>query len=134
MSQVNVEIVRGIYAAYGRRDNQAPLEVYAPDIEWDISELGLFGVGGVYHGHDGVRDCFRDVFASFREFQLAPLQLLDANDHVLATVKEHGVGAASGVDVEREHYAAWTVLAGKVARMRVYVDRSDAFKAVGLSE
>jgi ketosteroid isomerase-like protein len=134
MSQVNVEIVRGIYAAYGRRDNHAPFEVYAPDIEWDISELGLLGVENVYHGHDGVRDCFRDLFSSFREFELAPLELLDASEHVLATVSEHAVGAASGVDVDREHYAAWTLLAGKVARMRVFIDRADAFKAVGLSE
>jgi ketosteroid isomerase-like protein len=65
LSRENVKIVRGIYAAYRRRDNQAPFEAYAPDIEWDISELGLFGVESVYHGHDGVRDCFRDVFSSF---------------------------------------------------------------------
>jgi uncharacterized protein len=130
----NLDLVREIYAAYGRRDNQSPFEVYAPDIEWDISELGLFGVQSVYRGHDGVRACFRDLFSSFREFKIAPLGLLDASDHVLATVREHGVGAASGVDVDREHYAAWTLRAGRVTHMRVYIDRADALKAVGLEE
>ena len=47
MSQENVETVRRIYDAYGRRDNATPFEVYALDVEWDISELGHFGIASV---------------------------------------------------------------------------------------
>jgi ketosteroid isomerase-like protein len=37
MSQENVELVAGVYEAFARRDDAAPFEVYATDIEWDTS-------------------------------------------------------------------------------------------------
>jgi ketosteroid isomerase-like protein len=134
MSQENVETVRRIYDAYGRRDNTTPFEVYALDVEWDISELGHFGIASVYHGHDGVRACFRDLFSAFREFEIRPEELRDGGDQVLATVWEHGVGDASGAAVDRHHYAVWTLRDGQVVRMRVHIDRSDAEQAAGLAE
>jgi ketosteroid isomerase-like protein len=134
MSQENVAIVRRIYEAYGRRDNTTLFEVYAPDVEWDISELGHFGIASVYHGHDGVRACFRDLFSAFREFEIRAEELRDVNDRVLVTVWEHGVGRASGAIVERHHHAVWTLRDGEVVRMRVYIDRSDAERAVGMEE
>jgi ketosteroid isomerase-like protein len=130
----NIEIVRGIYEAYRRRDNAVPFEAYAPDIEWDISELWLFGVASVYRGHDGVRACFRDLLSAFREFEIRPEELRDAGDRVLVTVWEHGVGRASGAVVDRRHHAVWTLRDGKVKRMRVHLERSDAKRATGLAE
>jgi ketosteroid isomerase-like protein len=55
MSEKNVEIVRGVYDAFARRDNAAPFAVYAPDIEWDLREGVGLDAPTVYHGHDGVR-------------------------------------------------------------------------------
>jgi ketosteroid isomerase-like protein len=132
MSQENVEIVRGVYDAFARRDNDAPFAVYAPDIELDFREAGLDGI--VYHGHEGVRAAFRTWLAPFREFQFQPEEMRDCGDHVLATVHDRGIGRSSGVVVERRHYALWTVRGGKIVSLRLYMDRAEALEAAGLRE
>jgi ketosteroid isomerase-like protein len=131
MSQENVEIVRGIYDAFARRDRLTPFEFYAADIEWDLTAIHLEAV--VNHGHDGVRSSFREVLAEFREFEFQPLEFTPIANHVLVTVQEHGVGRESGVVVDRREYAVWTLRDGMVIRMRAYLDRSEALEAVGLA-
>jgi len=133
MSQENVEIVRAVYEAFARGDGVTPFEFYAPDIVWDASALAVLDAT-VFHGHDGVRAAFRDLLATFREFEFQADELRAAGDCVLATIHERGVGRASGVVLERRHDALWTLRDGKVVRMRVYLDRSADLEAVGLRE
>jgi ketosteroid isomerase-like protein len=126
----STKVVQRVYDAYGRRDNTTPFELYTEDVVWDISELGHFGVARVYHGHDGVRACFRDLLSAFADFEISAQELRGYGDRVLATVCEHAVGRASGAVVDRRHHAVWSLREGKIAHMRVYVDRSDAERAV----
>jgi ketosteroid isomerase-like protein len=133
MSQQNVAIVRDVYEAFSRREAEVPFASYAPDIEWDITGLGHFGVASVYHGHAGVRACFRDLLSAFGQFELRAEQLQDSGDHVIATVNEQGVGRISGVVVDRRHYALWTLQGGKVVRLRVFLDHGEALGAASLS-
>jgi len=134
VSQENVEIVRRVYNAYSERDYARSFELYAPDIEFDVSHLGDVGVANVYHGHEGVRACFRDLLGAFSTFDYAVESVADHGDHVLALVREHGVGRASGVILDRRHYALWSIRDGKVVSMRAYLDRAGALKALGLEE
>jgi ketosteroid isomerase-like protein len=134
MSQENVEIVRGLYDAFARRDNAAPFAVYSPDIEVDIREGGSPDAQVVYHGHEGVRAAFRTWLAPFRSFAFQAEEMRDAGDHVLVKVSEHGIGRTSGVAVDRCHWALWTLQGGKVVSWRTYYDHAEALKAVGLEE
>lgn len=129
-----MEIVRGIYDAYAQRDNLTPFEFYAPDIEWDLTDGGEILGTAVYHGHAGVRASFRDILDAFPDLHYRLLDLTPIGDRVLVTVHEHGAGRESGVSVERRHYALWTLRDGMVIRMRVYLDRTEALRAVGLEE
>ncbi len=126
--------MRGVYEAFTRRDAEIPFASYAPDIEWDITRLGHFGVATVYHGHDGVRASFRDVLAVFRDFEFQPVDLTPSGDNVLVTVHERGVGRGSGVVVDRRHYAVWTLRDGIVIRMWASLDHGEALRAAGLSD
>ncbi len=134
MSQENVEIVRGVYDAFTRRDNVAPFAVYAPDIELDFGEGGGPDAQAVYHGHEGVRIAFRKWLAPFRSFEFRAEEVRDAGDHVLVTVSEHGIGRTSGVVVHRCHWALWTLQGGKIVSLRNYYDHTAALKAAGLEE
>lgn len=91
---------------------------------------GHFGVARIYHGHDGVRACFRDLLSAFAEFEIDAEDLRGCGDRVLATVREHGVGRTSGAVVDRRHHALWMIRDGKVARMRAYIDRDEAERAL----
>src|SRR5436190_18839774 len=128
MSQENVEIVRGIYEAVARRDGVTPFEVYSEDIVWDISNSARAALNPkpIYHGHEGVREAWRDGVSAFREVDLEVEDLVDAGDRVLASIQERDVGRASGARVEANHFAVWTLADGKVTRLQVFDDREEA--------
>jgi ketosteroid isomerase-like protein len=136
MSQENVDVVRRIYDAAARRDDVIPFEVYAEDIIWDISNSrrALLAMKPVYHGHDGVRQYWRENISVFGEVDFEVEELIDAGDQVLAVIREREVGRASGVPVETAHLAVYTLTGGKVIHMQVFDDRRQALKAAGLSE
>jgi ketosteroid isomerase-like protein len=135
VSQENVAAVRSIYEAFAHHDGVTPFKHYAPDIEWDNSGgVDLVGGSTVYHGHDGVHALFHNLLQAFREFEVRPLELSPIADHVLVTVQENAVGRMSDVVVDRRHYAVWTLHNGMVTRVRAYLHRADALKAVGLEE
>jgi ketosteroid isomerase-like protein len=60
------------------------------------------------------------------------LDLAPAGDHVLVTVREHGVGRASGAGVDARHYALWTLRDGLVTRVCTFLDHDEALRAAGL--
>src|SRR5215211_3784337 len=107
MSRENVEVVRGIYALWPRRDNVTPFEVYAADIVVDFSNTrrAALGMKPVYQGHEGVRQFLREWLAVFGEFNFEVEELMDAGDQVLAVIREREIGRASGVPVETTHLA-----------------------------
>jgi ketosteroid isomerase-like protein len=136
MSRQNVELVRRIYDAVARRDVVAPFEVYAEEIVWDLSNArrAVLNPKPVYHGHEGVRQAWRDVLSAFGEIDFEVEELIDAGDRVLAVIREREVGRASGVPVETSHLAVWTLAGGKVTRMQLFDDRRQAFEAAGLRQ
>jgi ketosteroid isomerase-like protein len=136
MSEENVEVVRGIYEAAARRDDVTPFDVYAENIVWDLSNAGraMLLPKPVYHGHEGVRQFWRDRLSAFREIDFEVEELIDAGDQVLATIREREVGRASGAPVEVTHLAVFTLADGKVTQLQVFDDRQQALEAARLSE
>jgi ketosteroid isomerase-like protein len=136
MSQENVEAVRRIYDAVKRRDSDTPFQLYAEDIVWDMSNArraALF-TRPIYYGHDGVRQVWREVLSVFGEVDFEVDELIDLGDQVLATLREREVGRASGAPVETTHLAVWTLAGGKVIKLQVFDDRSQALEAAGLRQ
>jgi ketosteroid isomerase-like protein len=52
MAEQSVEVVKGMYEAFGRGDVPAVLGAMAADVEWHEAEGMPYG--GVYHGPDEV--------------------------------------------------------------------------------
>ena len=136
MSQWNVDVVRRIYDAAARRDDVIPFEVYAEDIIWDMSNSrrALLAMAPVYHGHEGVRQYWRENLFAFGEIDFEVEELIDAGDQVLAVIREREVGRASGVPVETTHLAVYTLRGSKVIQMQVFDDRQQALEAAGLEK
>jgi len=88
----------------------------------------------VYQGHDGVRENWRETLAAFGEVDFQVEEVIDRGEHVLAAVREHEVGRASGVPVEATHTAVWTLAEGEVTRMQIFSDRLAALEVAGLRE
>jgi ketosteroid isomerase-like protein len=136
MSRENVEVVQRIYDALARRDDLTPFELYAEDIVWDVSNLATAALNPklIYHGHQGVRQAWRNALSAFSEIRFEVEELTDAGDHVLAVIREREVGRTSGVPVKATHAAVWTLTGGKVTRMQAFDHRQQALEAAGLRE
>lgn len=130
MSAENVEIVRRVYAARG--DPEAVLAYYDPDVEFDASRFAfgrLVGGAGVYRGHEGLRQFFREYYSAWSQIEDAYEELIDAGESVVTVVRARGRGRRSGVEVETSSAAVWTIRDGKVVRVEWFSDRDEALEA-----
>ena len=133
MSQENVEIVRRVYEAAAGRDATSLFALYDPDVELDANRMGV-GDLGIYHGHEGLRKLFGEFHEVWGKIEYDYEELIDAGEHVVAVVRRHARGRASGVDVEAPLALLWTVRGGKVVRVVWFPTREEALEAAGLSE
>jgi hypothetical protein len=138
MSEENVEIVRRVYDAAARRDTATVLALYDPEIEWDFLTgpgEGLFGQGGFYRGHEGLRRWFREWSDALDHIAYEAEELIAAgDDRVISEAYMRGRGRASGIEVGATLYAVWTIREGKVVRVVWFPSREDALEAAGLRE
>jgi ketosteroid isomerase-like protein len=133
MSEGNVAVVRQAWEAYQRRDNEAALALYDPEIEVDLRGEERVDAR-VYYGLEGVQEFFRDLHASFREMKVEVEEWIDAGDQVIAMVRSYGRGKRSRVPVEMLEAHLWTVHDGLLLRLQVFATRAEALAAAGLSE
>jgi ketosteroid isomerase-like protein len=137
MSQENVEIVRRVYEAAARRDAATVFALYDPEVELDASRIGVSqhpSGADSYHGHDGLRDLFREWHEAWGKIEYGYEELIDAGEQVIAVVTRHARGRASGVDVERPFAILWTLRDGRVVRVVWFLTREEALEAARLSE
>jgi uncharacterized protein len=85
MAQENVELMRGLYDAFGKGDVRAVLEQMDEGIEWNEAENFPYADRNPYVGPQAVLE---GVFARLGEdwevFEVAPEELLDAGDRIVA--------------------------------------------------
>jgi ketosteroid isomerase-like protein len=128
------EVVRQLLDAQARADYDAVFDLYAPDVEWDNREVGAFlaGIHDVVYGHDGVRRWFEAWFAEFADVTYEIVELFDAGDVVFLQVIQRGYGRNSRAPAVMVLFGVWTVVDGRVARVRWFVDRAAAEAEAGL--
>ena len=127
----NREIVTRGYETFNAGDIEASLALFDPDIEWHTYIVPGPG-GGVYHGHDGVRELWTEAKRVFGGFKNIPERLFDAGDRIVAFVRIEGVGAKSGVAVQARIAHVHTIRDGKVIRVESFEDRDEALRAAGI--
>ena len=129
MSQENVEVVRGVYDAFGRGDVDAVFAAMEPDIEWDESEGMPYG--GVYRGREAiVGNVFGPILADVEGFTAEPDEILPLDgSRVMARGRHGGKGARGPVDARFVHI--WTLSDGRVSRYEQLADTRRFCDAVG---
>jgi ketosteroid isomerase-like protein len=135
MSQANVEVVRRLYEAIQRGDSAAVLDLYDPDVEWDMSGYPYGEMLTVRsRGHAALRTFWRELYEAWDAYDHDVHELIDAGDHVVSVVTDRGRGRASGAEVRTDAYGVWTVRDGKITRSIWFRTRAQALEAAGLSE
>ena len=129
MSKENVEVVRGCLDAWSRGDFEKSLSYGAEDAVWQSQGVD----GTVYHGPAGVNRAMEEWVGTFSEYWVESDELIDAGDRVVFLFREGGRGKTSGVPVEEDGAAVFTIEHGRIARVQFYDDPAEALEVCGLS-
>jgi len=147
MSQENVEIVRQVFAeASSHADRTGPVvdaldhdsmavvyEFLDPQIEFHTDPR--LPEAGIYRGVEAVRAYWGQFGESFDEFIFEAEDIIGLEDgRVLVLMRLLSRGKDSGARVEARPGWIYTTRDGLVIQIDAFVDRADAFEAVGLSE
>ena len=132
MSQENVEIVRRLTEAFNLGDAKAAFELLDDAFEWWDREDDLFA--SVHRGREECAKHPTDIYDQVDYMQMEVKELIDAGDYVVAGVRVHGRGRASGAPVEMHEFHVLELRDGKATQLREFRTKAEALEAVGLSE
>jgi ketosteroid isomerase-like protein len=128
MPRDNVEIVKGAFAAWGRRDGDTVRELFHVDGEFRSAIVG--GIEGGVYRYDDVERNFSDLDEAFEDWHTEDERFLDVGgDKVVVLYRIVGQGKGSGVPVDSEVGLVFTLRDGKIALGEVHLDPQDALRA-----
>lgn len=132
MSEENVERYRRLIDAFARRDLDAFLELFGPNVDFAprIAELE----GSSYTGHEGIRSWWETMFRLFSEYRVEIDEARDVGDVTFGRVRliGHGMGSGAPVGETQWHVAEWRD--GAIVRWRSFRSELEARQAAGLPE
>jgi ketosteroid isomerase-like protein len=132
MSQENVDKTKAFIAAYNRRDFDAALASFDPDVAWVLPERQR---SDSCRGPDEVRRFWEGIDETFDELRLKPQEFVDAGDRVATRLRHHGRGKESGIEIDEELYhQVVTFRDGRMMRIEYFAEWREALEAVRLSE
>jgi ketosteroid isomerase-like protein len=123
-----VQLVREIVDALNRGDVDGMLARMHPDFEW--TPLETSPVARVCRGREQVRHYVEDWLGTFENLRLDLEDPAEVGDCVVAMVRGHGRGRASGLQLDTRFCQVWTMRDGTPAGMREYATRAHALAAV----
>jgi len=131
MSQENVQLIRGVYEAFGRGDIPAVLAQMDQSIEWNEAENFIYADRNPYVGPQAVLEgVFTRLGAEWEGFTVTPEELLDAGDRVVALGTYSGINKATGSAVRAQFAHVWGVRGGRVMSFQQYTDTKQFADAV----
>jgi ketosteroid isomerase-like protein len=133
MSQENVALIRGMYDAFTRGDVPGVLGVMSPDIVWNEAENYPYADGNPYVGPMAVaQGVFARLGSEWNGFAVAPEEILDAGDAVVALGHYLGTCKATGTAIRAQMVHVWRIVDGKVTAFQQYVDTLQVARATGV--
>jgi ketosteroid isomerase-like protein len=132
MSRENVDKTRGFIDAYNRRDFDAALQDFDPQVEWVLPPHQSFDSG---QGTQFVRRFWEGLDETMDELRLDAQEFVDAGDRVAVRLRYFGRGKSSGVEVETEMYHQVTTFRdGTIIRMEYVTSWPEALRVAGVEQ
>jgi ketosteroid isomerase-like protein len=133
VSQENVELVRKGYSAEGRVDLGRFAEFFEPDAELIFPEA-YPDTEARYVGLDGFRRAMQRMDEIWEDLRFEAERFLDAGQSVVVFVTTSGTARISRAALAARVAHVYDLRDGRLVRLRIFLDRQDALKAVGLEE
>ena len=133
MSQENIELPRRGFEHVERTREILP-ELAHPDFVWDTTTFRGGMEIGTWVGVDETNQWLAEWTGGFDNWSLEVLEVVDAGDQVVTVMNQRANAKHGGPKVEMRIAQVWTFRDGLMARMEMYAERAEAFRAAGLSE
>ena len=131
MSQANVEKTRQFIEAYNRRDFDAALESFDPEVDWVLPALQE---SDSCKGPEEIRRFWEGLDETFEELRLDTQESVDAGDRVAVRLRYYGRGKKSGAELDTEMYHQVTTFRdGTMVRIEYVTSWPEALEAAGLA-
>ena len=132
MSEESVNVVKGVYEAFGRGDIPAVLAALDPQVEWWEAENFIYADGNPYVGPEAVlQGVFARIGGEWEGFEVAPEEILDAGETVVGRGYYSGTYKRNGRRVRAQFAHLFTFRDGRVVKFQQYTDTAQFLKAVG---
>jgi ketosteroid isomerase-like protein len=132
LSQENVEIVKGLFAAWEQRDGDSAKKLLAADVKWDASDFPWPDLRGTYFGSEGVDAFWRSLLTEFETWEFRPHHFVDIGDQVFVLLDMGGRGRQSGAVAFQHCVAVYTLRSGLVTNFGAFQTLAAAAAAVGV--
>ena len=130
MSRENLSKALDVVDAVAQMDASRLVELTHRDVEWH-SFLAQLGEGGVYRGHDGMRQYASDLRDAWDVFDARVEDSLAIGDVVLLVSRLRYRGKGSGIDDAAPAGHMIRFREGRIVYMRSFRDPEKAIAAVG---
>jgi uncharacterized protein len=129
--QQNIELVRQAYAAYGRGEVDEVLACMAPQVEWELATVPSLDFTGKRRGSDQVAEFFRLAQEQRTVREFTPREFIAQGDKVVVLGHGAWTTCATGRDFESDWAHVFTVVDGRIAAFREFMDSHVAVEAFG---
>lgn len=132
MSQENVALIQGLYAAFKAGDVPDVLARMSPDIVWNEAENFPYADGNPYRGPEAIlTGVFARLGTEWDGFAAVPAEFLDAGDHVVVLGRYHGSCKATGRALDAQFAHVFRIADGKAVAFQQYTDTLQAARVTG---
>ena len=130
MTMNNVDLVAGVYAAFGKGDVPKLLGAMHPQIQW--TETAGYKYGGIFRSPQAVlENVFARIQVDFESFTVDVERLIDAGNVVVMQGHYVGKGKATGKSVRAAVAHILEISDGKIVRFDQYVDSATLNPLIG---
>jgi ketosteroid isomerase-like protein len=129
----NVEVIRGLYGAFGRGDVPAVLGAMDPNIEWREAEGNPYEPSGkAWVGPDAImQNLFMKLATDWGSFTVHPKEFHDAGDTVVVEGRYTGTHNATGKSLDGQFCHVFGVRGGKITSFQQFVDTAQLQDVMG---
>lgn len=129
-TNANVNVIREVYAAFGRGDAAAVAERCTSDTQWDFN-VGASDVPwhAPVNGRGDVPKFLGAFMANVALKKFEPRTFIASGDHVAVVVGLAYDVKSTGKPVDEEQIHLWTLKDGRITRLRHYEDTAQVLAA-----
>jgi ketosteroid isomerase-like protein len=122
-AEENTQTAKDGYAAFGRGDVPAILELLTDDIEWiNPGPPDVIPGAGTHHGKEAVGAFFATLSQELDFSTFEPREFIAQGDHVVALIYSESTVKRTGRKLTDHEAHLWTFKDGKVAHFEVFQD------------